>query len=170
MGNFSFNYQDYKKHLNQAENNPSSWYYFNDGAADPASYRSGLIFFNARWMVKANGLYKLPLGFSISGTVVANEGNPVYDGRNTISGVTLYPKDERYGDLRMPNIVQVNLALEKEFILSEGMSVTVDALYYNVFNNTTVIRVGQQMVPQIMRPDTVTAPGIMQLGVRVNWR
>jgi hypothetical protein len=170
MGNFSFNYQDYKKHLNQPEYNPSQWYYFNDGASDPASYRSGLIYFNARWMIKANGLYKLPLGFSVSGTVVANEGNPVYDGRNTISGVTLYPKDAKYGDLRMPNVVQVNLGLEKEFILSEGMSVTLAALYYNVFNNTTVIRVGQQMVPQIMRPDMVTAPGIMQLAIRVNWR
>ena len=170
MFNASFNYQDYKKHLEASENNPSNYYYFADGAADPASYRSGLIFFNSRWMVKANGLYKLPWGLSLSGTLVANEGNPVYDGRNTISGVTLYPKDKKYGDLRLPNVVQVNMGLEKEFILSEGMSVTLAALYYNVFNNTTVTRVGQYMVPQVMRPDIVIAPGILQFAVRINWR
>jgi hypothetical protein len=170
MFNGSFNYQDYKKHLNQPEYNPSSWYYFNDGASDPASYRSGLIFFNARWIIKANALYVLPFGFTISGTLVANEGNPVWDGRNTISGVTLYPKDKKYGDLRLPNVWQVNLALEKRVDISENASVTLEGRYFNFFNNTTIIRVGQQMVPQTMTPDTVVAPGVGQLGLRLSWR
>ena len=43
-------------------NNPRKLLLFRRCRLDPASYRSGLIFFNARWMVKANGLYKLPLG------------------------------------------------------------------------------------------------------------
>lgn len=170
MFNGSFNYQDYKKHLDQRENNPSTWYYFNGGVADPASYRSGLIFFNARWMIKANGLYVLPWGFTVSGTLVANEGNPVYNGRNTLFGVTLYPKNEKYGDLRLPNIWEVNLALEKRIDLSENVSMTLEGRLFNVFNNTTITRVGQFMVPQTMTPDTVIAPGVGQLGVRMSWR
>jgi hypothetical protein len=170
MFNGSFNYQDYKKHLNQPEYNPSSWYYFNDGVADPASYRSGLIFFNARWIIKANGLYVLPWGFTISGTLVANEGNPVYNGQNNLYNVTLFPKNEKYGDLRLPNIWQVNLALEKRIDLSENANLTLEARLFNVFNNTTITRVGQNMVPQTMTPDTVIAPGIAQFGVRISWR
>ncbi len=170
MLNAAFNYQDYNKHLNQPENNPSSWYYFNNAAADPASYRSGLIFFNARWMVKANALYVLPYGFTISGTIIANEGNPVYNGRNTISNVTLYPQNEHYGDLRQPDVVQVNFGLEKRLDLSESVSLTLEAFLFNAFNNTTVIRVAQFQVPQMLTPDTVTAPGILQLGVRMSWR
>ena len=170
MFNLSFNYQDYSKHLNEAENSPSTYYYFNNGVADPSSYRSGLIFFNARWMVKANGLYKLPWGFNLSGTLVANEGNPVYNGKSTQFGVTLYPKDEVYGDLRLPSVVQVNLALEKVFALADSVNLTLDARWFNVFNNTTITRVGQFIVPQTMTPDTVTAPGILQFGVRINWR
>lgn len=170
MFNASFTYSDYKKHMNEKENNPSTYYYFNNGAADPASYRSGLIFFNARWMIKANGLYKLPWGFNISGTLVANEGNPVYNGRNTLYNITLYPKDEVYGDKRLPNVVQVNLALEKQFVVSETVNLILEARCFNVFNNSTIIRVGQFMVPQNMIPDTITSPGILQFGVRLNWR
>jgi Carboxypeptidase regulatory-like domain len=170
MFNGSFNYQDYNKHLNEPENNPSNWYYFNNAAADPASYRSGLIFFNSRWMVKLNGLYVLPYGFTVSGTLVANEGNPIYNGRNIVSNVTLYPKDEQYGDVRQPNIVQVNLALEKRIDLGESASLTLEARVFNVFNNSTIIRVGQFQVPQQQVPDTIIAPGIAQFGVRMSWR
>ncbi len=170
MFNGSFNYQDYNKHLEKAENNPSVWYYFDNAAADPASYRSGLIFFNSRWMVKANGLYVLPWGYTISGTLVANEGNPIYNGRNTLFGITLYPKNEKYGDVRQPNIVQVNLALEKRITLSDAATLTLEARVFNVFNNTTIIRVGQYQVPQVKTPDTVVAPGIAQFGVRMSWR
>jgi hypothetical protein len=170
MFNASFNYQDYSRHIDERGQNPSSYYYFADGVADPASYRSGLIFFNALWMVKVNGLYQLPWGFNISGTLVANEGNPVWNGRNTLYGVTLYPKDEKYGDVRLPNIVQVNLALEKQFALADSVNLILEARWFNVFNNSTIIRVGQQQVPQTMTPDTVVAPGIIQFGVRLNWR
>ena len=170
MFNGSFNYQDYKYHKDERGYNPSQYYYFADGAADPASYRSGLIFYNARWMVKANGLYQLPWGFNISGTLIGNEGNPVYNGRNTMYGITLYPKDEKYGDLRLADIWQVNLALEKQFALADSVNLVLEARCFNVFNNTTIIRVGQQQVPQTMTPDSVIAPGIVQFGVRLNWR
>ena len=170
MANFSFNYQDYKKHMNEPEWNPSNFYYFNNAAADPASYRSGLMFYNSRWMVKANGLYMLPYGITISATMIGNEGNPVYNGRNTISNVTLYPKDEAYGDLRVPDIWQFNFALEKRIDLGESISLTLEGRVFNAFNNTTVIRVAQYQVPQNMVPDTVTSPGIWQFGVRMSWR
>lgn len=170
MFNGSFNYQDYKYHKDERGYNPSQYYYFADGAADPASYRSGLIYYNARWMVKANGLYQLPWGFNISGTLIGNEGNPVYNGRNTMYGITLYPKDEKYGDLRLADIWQVNLALEKQFALADSVNLVLEARCFNVFNNTTIIRVGQQQVPQTMTPDSVIAPGIVQFGVRLNWR
>ncbi len=170
MFNGSFNYQDYSKHIDERGQNPSNYYYFADGVADPASYRSGLVFFNARWMVKANGLYQLPWGFNISGILIANEGNPVYNQRNILYNVYLFPKDEKYGDLRLPDVVQVNLALEKRIDLSDSVNLTLEARWFNVFNNTTIIRVGQSMVPQTMTPDRVTEPGIVQFGVRLNWR
>ncbi len=170
MFNASFNYQDYSKHMDERGQNLSTYYYFADGVADPASYRSGLMFYNARWMVKANGLYQLPWGFNISGTLVANEGNPVYNGQNTLYNITLYPKDEKYGDLRLPDIVQVNLALEKQFALAESVNLVLEARWFNVFNNSTIIRVGQFQVPQSMTPDTITSPGIIQFGARLNWR
>lgn len=170
MFNGSFNYQDYKKHLNEKENNPSTWYYFNGGCADPASYRSGLIFFNARWIIKANALYALPWGFTVSGTLVGNEGNPVYDGRSVLYGITLYPKDKKYGDLRLPNIWQINLALEKRIDLSDNVNLTLEARWFNVTNNSTIIRVGQFQVPQTMTPDRIIQPGIAQFGVRMAWR
>ncbi len=170
MFNGSFNYQDYSKHIDARGQNPSNYYYFAGGVADPASYRTGQVWFNARWMVKANGLYQLPWGFNISGTLIANEGNPVYNARNWLYNIALFPKDEKYGDLRLPDILQVNLALEKRIDLSGGVNLTLEARWFNVFNNTTVIRVGQYMVPQTMTPDRVTEPGIVQFGVRVNWR
>ncbi len=170
MANASFNYQDYNKHLNEPEQNPSVYYYFNDAAADPASYRSGQIFFNSRWMVKANALYMLPWGFTVSGTMIANEGNPVYNGRNTLYGITLYPQDEVYGDVRQPNIVQLNFALEKRIDLGDNVSMTLEARLFNAFNNSTIIRVGQYQVPQTLTPDMITAPGIAQFGVRMSWR
>ena len=171
MANASFNYQDYNKHLNEAGAEPLQCTTTSTtAAADPASYRSGQIFFNSRWMVKANALYMLPWGFTVSGTMIANEGNPVYNGRNTLYGITLYPKDEEYGDVRQPNIVQVNLALEKRIDLGDNVSMTLEARLFNAFNNTTIIRVGQYQVPQTLTPDMITAPGIAQFGVRMSWR
>jgi hypothetical protein len=121
-------------------------------------------------MAKFSGLYQLPWGLSVSGTLVANQGNPVMDGRSNISGVTLYPKDKKYGDLRTPNVYQVNLALEKVFKLSDNVDMACQARVYNALNATTIIRVNGTQVPQQMIPDTVMAPGIVSLGVRINWR
>jgi hypothetical protein len=102
----------------------------------------------SRWMAKVSALYQLPLGFDVSGTLLAREGWRVptyvtlaYSGNDPWEG--LYKSNTVYVQLptkgSLPNLYNLNLRVEKKIAVGTGkMYLMADV--FNVFNSATVNR------------------------------
>jgi len=102
----------------------------------------------SRWLVKLSALYQLPLGFNVSGTLLAREGWKVptyltlaYSGSDSWPG--LYKSNTVYVQLptksSLPNLYNLNLRVEKTIAVGTGKMVLM-ADVFNVFNSSTVNR------------------------------
>ena len=102
----------------------------------------------SRWMAKVSALYQLPLGFDVSGTLLAREGWKIptyvtlaYSGNDPWEG--LYKSNTVYVQLptkgSLPNLYNLNLRVEKKIAVGTGkMYLMADV--FNVFNSATVNR------------------------------
>ena len=104
--------------------------------------------FFTRWMFKLNGLYQLPLGFNIAGTVSAHQGT-FYETYFTLEDDAL-PNPNSYSNSmpttkyndreQLPNIWVINLKLEKMFSLGNVGKMYLAADVFNTFNSHTLMR------------------------------
>lgn len=171
MLNASFNFNEYKRRW-FLEDFPGQFAidYYDKSSADPSMWGSGNIYPNPVWLVKINGLYQLPLGFTISALILGNDGYPVRDYVGAYSGYYIPPTDRKFGDVRLDDYWQVNLGLEKKFHVSEGVSAVLSVQAFNIFNNTKVTLVDMYRIPQDLgNPQAVTSPAYFELGARVNF-
>jgi hypothetical protein len=171
MLNASFDYQDYRRRW-FLEDNPGMFAidYFDNSAANPSMWGSTNIYPTPMWLAKISGIYQLPLGFSVSAVVLANDGYPVYDYVGNYGGNYVPSADRKFGDLRLPDYWQVNLGLEKRFPVSERANVILSLQGFNVLNNTVVTTVNQYSMPQTLSdPRSVTTPAIWELSARVTF-
>jgi hypothetical protein len=100
-----------------------------------------------RWMVKVSGLYQLPYGFNISGTVNAREGWSVphyftlfdYDAPNYTADhdVTIYTQPQT--DDALPTFYNISLRLEKKVNIGAGRLYLM-ADVFNLLNSNMPIR------------------------------
>jgi hypothetical protein len=173
MFNWSFTYQDWKRHRFEDETlDLNNFNYFNEGVVAPAAKIYPDIWVNSRWMVKLTGMHQLPWGFNFSYFFQAREGHPYPSGKNELlnQGDTfIYPADQKAGDMRLPTFWMLNLGLEKTINITDTIGTTIVANVYNATNNQIPIQYNPNIgadTPGEPEPIMWTNPGIFQLGVR----
>jgi len=148
--NASFTLQDQRVHWGDSYIDPTNKWAL-DGQAfgnwGGGSVGKTAVQMYARWMTKISGLYQLPWGFDISGTLTAREGWKIpnyitlaYAG-DTWPG--LYKSNTIYletpGKDSLPAYANLSLRLEKKITIGAGrMYLMADV--FNVLNSATVLR------------------------------
>lgn len=178
MGDFSFTFNDWKRHLDRNETLDLNNFDFFDGAhVAPATTGSGLrdIWVNSRWMVKFTGMYQLPWDLNLTAFFQAKEGGPQPLRRRvgTNQGrIYVYRDGKKVGDERLPTFWMLNLGLEKTLRVSDKVTATLVIDWYNATNNQIELKynlgVGEG-APGTPEPTMWSNAGLFQFGVRVNF-
>jgi hypothetical protein len=146
----SVTYQDQTFHYGDGYTNATNLWALNDQLWAPAmGAGSGKInaYIFSHWMLKLEGLYQLPLGFSISFTFNARAGYIVpqymtivdYTWANSIyHSITTYL--DVFGSQTLPTFYQLNLRLEKMIKLGETGRIYLMADAFNVTNAAIINR------------------------------
>jgi hypothetical protein len=177
MANFSFTWNDWKRHYDRNEQlNLNNFDFFDGSVVAPATTGSGLrdIWVNSSWMVKFTGMYQLPYGINVTGFFQAREGNPQpLRRRRTLShgGQYLYQSGLKAGDERLPTFWMMNLGLEKTLKISDTVTATLVLDWYNATNNQIELKHNLGIGEDPAEPEPVmwTNAGLFQFGVRVNF-
>jgi len=142
----SFTYADWRFYYNGefdwggVNNMP----FYDGGVVAPQSGGSGLtdVFVNARWMGKLSWLYQFPFGINFSGTFQIREGYAMPDYvRMAVPGfgsIRIYAGKQ--GDNRLPTFYELNLRLEKTFVISDIVRVVLSADGFNITNNNVALK------------------------------
>ncbi len=170
MMDASFTYSDWKFYYGGDYTNPTNVDFYDGGVVAYESEGSEYtgVFVNSRWMAKLAGLYQLPYGINISGTLIAREGyviaryirvgTPYVGTQNVYFG--------KMGDTRLPVLWLLNLRLEKVFqIRDTKLTLAVDA--FNVTNNNMALKKEPNIASaDYMQTKMIVPPGLFRLGVR----
>lgn len=189
MGNFSFAYNDAKDYWASARayEDPTNIDKSNGHEFAPESGGSGLdsVFTNAKWLLKASGMYSLPwYGINVAGNTNFRQGYPfptAIDVTSRGGGLgTSTNLLEPLGDIRLPNTFTLDLRVDKVFQFgSFRMIPSMDI--FNVSNANTVQsrrRVMYSLNAATLAGSSpsnanlissIIAPRVIRFGVRVNW-
>ena len=152
---------------------PNDYDYYNGGVLAPESGGSGYseFFMQSRWMVNASFMVQLPLDINLSAVLNAREGYPTqyYKFYSTpYSGeIKLRNPGKKFGADRLDPLFTLNLALEKNFKISETSMATFFIDGYNITNAGTTLKIdGDLESANFKAPLRIVNPGIFQFGVR----
>jgi len=153
--------------------------YFDSGVVAPESGGSGerYIYSNTRWIFKLSGLYQMPLGFNLSGSINAREGyvyaTHVLVQMPGIGFEELYGSPDgkgKYGDERLPTFWVINMRLEKVFPISEGSSVTFSADVFNLTNSAHALKKERRLdSDNFGQAQQILSPRVFRIGIRFNF-
>ncbi|MCL4848383.1 MAG: carboxypeptidase regulatory-like domain-containing protein [Acidobacteria bacterium] len=180
MGTFSFAYNDavdkwtspnaYEDPTCVSTMCPSSQQYA------PESGGSGIdnVFNNAKWLVKASGMYTLPLwDINVAGNWNYRQGYPFPQSiqspsRPNRAGIATVLLD-RMGDVRLPNTYIMDLRVDKSFNLGTVRLIpSMDV--FNLTNvNTVLARRRIQHATNANNISGIVAPRVVRFGVRMTW-
>jgi hypothetical protein len=140
----------------------------------------------SRWMMKAQALYQLPLGFNISAVFSAREGHIISKRINIVDYTAPNPasqsaeiRTEVFGTSRLPTFWNVDLRLEKVLKIQDTGRIYLMIDCFNVFNNNILNR-EREVYPGTLyldsgsfspaarsgEPNEVLNPRIFRFGVR----
>ncbi len=143
----------------------------------PESGGSGIdnIFTNAKWLVKANGIYTLPLWeIGLSGNYSVRQGYPFPQFVQTPTrpngagraSVLLDP----LGDVRHPNLQTLDFRVDKAFRFGASARIIPSLDVFNVSNSNTILaRRRQQNATNANFISGIVAPRVIRFGVRITW-
>jgi hypothetical protein len=139
----------------------------------------------SRWLVKLAGLYQLPWGINISGTVNAREGHVIRERFQIVDysanpyNTSIWTYANQFGELRLPNFVNVSMRVEKVLQVADLGRIYVMFDLFNVFNSSIVNRRYQadhgsyfvqsdyfRPEPTDFRLNEILNPRVFRLGVR----
>jgi carboxypeptidase family protein len=149
--------------------------------ADPTNYdlqngreSSGTAGLNGpRWIFKLSGMYSLPWGMSAAGFFNAREGiqfnRTILSPNRTGSLGTISVNIEPQGTTHLEPYRQLDMHWDKTFRFARRkVSFNVDT--FNLFNSATVLsRVARQNATNANYVQTILAPRVTRLGLRVNF-
>ena len=125
----------------------------------------------ARWVAKLSGLYELPWGINVAGTLNARQGFPFIPNilsPNRPNGLgTIRVMVEPFATHRYDNLTLVDLKAEKRFTTRQAVDVLRSVDVFNVINPNTVLnRVTTQNSATANRVTEVTGPRVLRFGLR----
>lgn len=175
----SFTLSSWKEYYKNDFIDPQNVEYYDGGVVAPASGGSGLtgIYVNSRWQFKFSGLYQLPLGINVSGTLVAREGyvlrTDLLVSRPGIGTSALFGSPDgggKFGDERLPNFWLLNFRLEKIFHTGERSYVALSVDGFNVTNSAHALKQQTRMTASTFRQDMrILNPRLFRFGIRFNF-
>ena len=123
-----------------------------------------------RWIAKVSGLYELPWGINVAGTLNAREGFPFIPNLlspNRPNGLgTIRVMVEPYAASRYGSLALVDVKAEKRFTI-DRMTVNASVDVFNLGNaNTVLARVTTQNSATANRVTEVTGPRVLRFGLR----
>ncbi len=124
-----------------------------------------------RWIAKLSGLYELPWGINLAGTLNAREGFPFIPNilsPNRPNGLgTIRVMVEPYAASRYGNLALVDMKAEKKITIDK-LSINASVDVFNLFNSNTVLnRVTTQNSATANRVTEVTGPRVLRFGSEV---
>ncbi|MFQ6110261.1 MAG: hypothetical protein ACE5L7_11985, partial [Candidatus Aminicenantales bacterium] len=130
------------------------------------------VYMNSRWMFKLGGLYQLPYGFNISGTISARDGfiSPEYAEdpsywKYDFDNASVWT--EKFGTTRDPNVFLLNLRLEKRFAIGEFGNVYLSMDGFNILNSSVrLARHRNTRADNYNQTLAIMSPRIFRFGVR----
>ncbi len=142
----------------------------------PEASASGIdnIFTNAKWLVKASGMYTLPLwDIGLAGFYNLRQGYPFPQAVRTPSRAnragTVDVLLEPLGELRLDNLYTLDFRVDKTFQFGK-MKMVPGLDIFNVTNvNTVLARRRLQGAADAGNISGIVAPRVMRFGVRVTW-
>jgi hypothetical protein len=150
--------------------------FLHDAQFAPESGGSGIdnVFINAKWLVKLQGMYTLPLwNINVAGAYQGRQGYPFPQAIRTPSRANRAGTIDVYldplGDVRHPNLHYADFKVEKAFTF--GTTRIVPSLdIFNVGNvNTVLARRRLQAASNANRISGIVAPRVIRFGVRLSW-
>jgi hypothetical protein len=152
---------------------PNGYDYYNGGVLAPESAGSGYseFFMQSRWMVNASFMMQLPLDINFSAVFNAREGYPTqhykYYSTPYSGEIKVRNSSKKFGADRLDPLFTLNLALEKNFKISETSMATFFIDGYNITNAGTTLKIdGDLESANFKAPLRIVNPGIFQFGVR----
>jgi hypothetical protein len=126
---------------------------------------------NSTWQFNVNGLYQLPMNWSVSGNVYARQGYglPYYSSPDTSEGV----KNVQNGavdDLRYDDLFLVDLRVAKTWLLGTNTNVELAGELFNATNANTTLQLNQQMqADTFQRVGEIVSPRVLRIVASVNF-
>jgi hypothetical protein len=181
FANASFTYQDQRSYWGTDwMDQTNKWVYDGQPYGQWGGGASGKVsvLMYTKWMAKLSGLYQLPYGFDISGTMNAREGWKIphyyYMEINAVDApnpayYSTWPTIQKDVTDSLPTFVNVTLRLEKKINIGAGrMYLMADV--FNIFNSATVNREYDAFVGYTYWDHTTTStnPVAQQVGNSYN--
>jgi len=147
----------------------------NDPNITESAFDAGLPNSDAPWSYRLSGVYLFPYDISFSGTLQHQVGAPetttVLVTNQTVSlsqgtqSVVVAP----IGDLRLPDIFELDLNVRKAFRIGRGRSITPRFEVFNATNNATVNGWIQQLGPTYHTPNSIQRGRLIKFEVGVDF-
>ena len=128
---------------------------------------------SARWVAKLSGMYELPWGINVAGTLNAREGFPFIPNilsPNRPNGLgSIRVMVEPYATSRYDNLVLADFKAEKRFKIDK-MTINASVDVFNLTNANIVLnRVTTQNSATANRVTEVTGPRVLRFGMRFSF-
>jgi len=132
----------------------------------------GNVFINSKWVANVNGLYQLPLDFSIGASLNARQGypRPQFEETELDSGVIKNVILQPVGDLRFPTVFEFDLRAAKDFRFANRVGLTVSADLFNAPNRTTILQ--RETDTSLASANNITetqSPRVWRFGARLSF-
>jgi hypothetical protein len=144
------------------------------GIVAPRSAGSGKgdVFFGSKWQFVASGLYQLPAGFEIAGSVYGRDGFPrpiILNLSGGSDGTIRAFAGNELDDVVFPDIWTFDFRLAKRFAFGPR-AIVLSAELFNAFNANTVLNQNRDASSSVFdRVDEILAPRIARFGVTLNF-
>jgi hypothetical protein len=141
----------------------------------PEAGGSGIdnVFVNAKWLVKVSGTYQLPYGLNLAASVNSRQGYPfpaaIRTPNRANSGGQADVHLDPLGDVRQPNLTQVDFRIDKSFNLGR-MSLRPSFDVFNLTNASTVLARRRLQASAVANDISgIIAPRVARFGIRASW-
>jgi hypothetical protein len=147
----------------------------NDPNITESAFDAGLPNSDAPWSYRISGVYMFPYDISFSGTLQHQVGAPetttvlVTNQTVSLSQGTQSVLVAPIGDVRLPNIFELDLNVRKAFRIGRGRSITPRFEVFNATNNATVNGWIQQLGPTYHTPNNIQRGRLIKFEVGVDF-
>ena len=178
MANASFAYNDAKDYWDSpaAYQDPTNIEQLHGAEFAPESGGSGIdnVFTNAKWLVKASGMYTLPwAGINIAANTQYRQGYPFPQAirtparRNQAGRVNVLL--DPMGDVRLENVFTLDLRIDKAFQIGKLRLVPQVDMFNATNTNAILARRRLQTDDDANNISGIVAPRVIRFGVRASW-